>query len=60
MDALTLKIVYAGKDITADVSPYCQGLSYTDFLSGQSDEVELEFDDKDGLWRQKKMDVFLF
>ena len=53
MDALTLKIVYAGKDISADVSPYCQGLSYTDYLSGQSDEVELEFDDKDGLWRQE-------
>ena len=53
MDELKLKIVYAGKDITADGAPYCTGLSYTDYLSGQSDEVELEFDDKDGLWRQE-------
>ena len=43
-------LAYEGKDITADIAPYLLSLSYTDFLEGQSDEVQAEFEDTDGRW----------
>lgn len=45
------RIVYEGKDISADISPYLLGVSYTDKLSGESDELELRLEDTDGRWR---------
>lgn len=51
MVGLKLKIIYAGTDITADVSAYCTGVTFTDALTGKSDELELSFDDSDALWR---------
>ena len=41
---------YEGKDITADIAPYLLSLNYTDFLEGQSDELQVEFEDTDGRW----------
>lgn len=43
-------IAYEGKDITADIAPYLLSLTYTDFLGGQSDELEVEFEDTVGRW----------
>lgn len=51
MDGIALKIIYEGTDITADVSPMCTTVRYTDFWRSQSDELELEFEDTNGLWR---------
>lgn len=41
---------YEDKDITADVAPYLIAFTYTDYLEGQSDELEVEFEDTDGRW----------
>lgn len=45
------RIVYEGKDISADISPYLVSVGYTDRLSGESDELELRLEDTDGRWR---------
>lgn len=45
------RIVYEGKDISADISPYLLSVGYTDRLSGESDELELRLEDTDGRWR---------
>ena len=43
-------IKYEQKDITSDIRPYFLSLSYTDYLEGQSDEIQLELEDVDGRW----------
>lgn len=49
--AIAFKVSVAGKDITADVSNMVTGITYTDKTEGESDSVELQFDDTDALWR---------
>jgi len=60
MDALRLpselarsrySVRYAQKDVTSDVSPYLLSLTYTDYLTDQSDELELALEDVDGRWK---------
>lgn len=41
---------YENKDITADIAPYLISFVYTDYLEGQSDELQVEFEDTDGRW----------
>jgi phage protein D len=41
---------YGHKDITSDITPFVTGVTYTDYLSGQSDELSLELEDTDGRW----------
>lgn len=41
---------YGHKNITNDVSPYVLSVTYTDYLSGQSDELEVQLEDADGRW----------
>ena len=43
-------IKYEQKDITSDIKPYLLGISYTDYLGGQSDELQVDFEDVDGRW----------
>lgn len=45
------EVVYAGKDISTDLQPYLLGVSYTDNQGGKADEVSLDLQDRDGLWR---------
>jgi hypothetical protein len=45
------KIEYENKDITAHISPNVLSVSYTDFEHGQSDEMEIQVEDKDNLWK---------
>ena len=40
-------IKYEQKDITSDIQPYLLSVSYTDYLEGQSDEVQVELEDVD-------------
>lgn len=47
------KVVYEGKDITADLVPYLTSISYTDKVSGSSDEITLTLIDTDGVWRNE-------
>lgn len=44
------QIRYEQKDITADIKPYLIGISYTDYLGDQSDELQLDLEDVDGRW----------
>lgn len=44
-------VQYNGRTITDDVARFLIALTYTDRVSGQSDELQLELDDTDGRWR---------
>lgn len=44
------EISYNGKVISRDISPYLLGVTYTDHLTGQSDELDIELEDTDGRW----------
>jgi phage protein D len=58
MDALTPDQVpqarfvlnYQHRNITHDISQYLLSLSYSDFLSGQADSLDIELDDADSQW----------
>lgn len=41
---------YGQKNITNDITPYVRSVTYTDYLSGQSDGLEVELEDADGRW----------
>lgn len=41
---------YEQKNITSDITPYVRSVTYTDYLSGQSDGLEVELEDADGRW----------
>ncbi|ATD64887.1 phage late control D family protein [Neisseria weixii] len=43
-------LAYEQQDITADIKPYLLSLTYTDYLGGQSDELQVDFEDTDGRW----------
>jgi len=42
---------YAQKDVTRELAAHLIALTYTDYLTDQSDELELELEDVDGRWR---------
>lgn len=45
------RLVYNQKDITHDVSVYVTSVTYTDKLSGESDEIQVVLEDSAGRWR---------
>jgi phage protein D len=45
------KIIYDGKDITADVTDHVLSISYTDNDEKEADEIEITLEDVDALWR---------
>ena len=45
------EVVYEGTDISADLAPYLIGVSYTDNEGGQADEVTIDLEDREALWR---------
>jgi len=60
MDALRLpagmprsrfSVLYAQNDVTSDLSAHLLSLTWADYLTGQSDELELELEDVDGRWK---------
>lgn len=44
-------LTYQQRNITRDISKYLLSLSYTDFLSGQADSLDIELEDTEGKWR---------
>jgi phage protein D len=46
-----IEMIYAGKDITQDVTPYLVQFNYTDHVQGKTDEISFTFEDTDKLWR---------
>jgi phage protein D len=51
MQTPVFKVEYENKDITASIAPNVLSVNYTDFEHGQSDEVEIQLEDKDHLWK---------
>ncbi|SUG53185.1 putative bacteriophage regulatory protein [Salmonella enterica subsp. diarizonae] len=42
---------YNLKDITHDITAYATSITFTDKLSGESDELEVELEDSEQRWR---------
>ena len=56
MEAVTVRrarwvIEYAGKDISADIYPYVLGVTYTDALEGEADDLDITIEDRDHRWK---------
>ena len=45
------ELFYEKKNITKDVSPYVTSIEYTDYEHGQSDELEITFEDSGKQWQ---------
>lgn len=45
------RLTIEGRDVTREVSPYVLSVTYTDHVVGQSDDVQISLEDRDGLWR---------
>ncbi|MGL5270185.1 MAG: phage late control D family protein [Selenomonadaceae bacterium] len=46
----SLELVYEEKNITEDLRPHLKSWSYTDNLSGQSDDLQITLEDRDHQW----------
>lgn len=55
LTAATYKILYNNKNITADISQHLVSLSYTDKVTGEADEFEMQLEDADALWQNDWM-----
>lgn len=44
-------VTYNNKNITAAIAKYMLSITYTDKTAGESDDVEIELEDVDALWR---------
>lgn len=45
------KLTYDQKDITTELAPYILQIAYTDVLKGESDELEVNIEDRDSRWK---------
>lgn len=44
-------VEYEGKDITKDISPYFLQITFTDNLKGETDDLEINLEDRDHRWK---------
>lgn len=47
---VAFELLYNNKTMTADVAPFVLSISYTDYASGQADELDIELENTDGRW----------
>lgn len=45
-------LTYEKKDISAQLAPYVLSITYTDYLQGQSDELDINLEDRDERWKK--------
>jgi hypothetical protein len=45
------ELFYEQKNITKDVSQYVSSIEYADFEHGQSDELQITFEDSEKIWQ---------
>lgn len=45
-----VQVIFDGADITEDIRPYLRSLSYTDSEEDESDKLQIELQDREGLW----------
>jgi phage protein D len=46
-----ISVLYDQKEITSAIDPFLLSLSYEDKVTGESDEINLVFEDSDALWK---------
>lgn len=46
------RLAIEGRDVTREISPMVRSVTYTDHTHGESDELEIEVEDRNGLWRE--------
>jgi uncharacterized protein len=53
MNVLSVKytVLYENKNITNDISKYMLSITYNDKKQGESDEIDIQLEDVDGLWQ---------
>jgi len=51
------ELFYEQKNITKDVSPYVTSIDYTDVEHGESDELQISFEDSEKLWQSNWIPV---
>ena len=51
MNSPKIVVTYNGKNISEDLQPFALGLTYTDKVKGETDEISLSVEDADGRWR---------
>ena len=44
-------ILYNNKNITSDITRFMLSITYNDKTQGESDDIEIELEDKDGIWK---------
>lgn len=47
------KLAYNGTNITADIADYVLSITYTDYLTGKADSLDIELENTDGLWLEE-------
>ena len=45
-----VEVTFDGADITSSIRPYLLSLTYTDSEEDQSDSLQIQLQDRDGLW----------
>ena len=45
-----LNLMFEGKDISKEISPYLKNMTYTDFASGKADDLQITLENTGGLW----------
>jgi hypothetical protein len=51
MNRAFLKLIYNGKDISADIASHVESFSYTDHEGDKADDLQVNLDDSKGLWK---------
>jgi uncharacterized protein len=51
MEKIDFTVLYENKNITSDISKYMLSITYNDKQEGESDEIDIELEDKDLLWQ---------
>ncbi len=55
----SIEVAFDGDSITKSIRPYLLGLAYTDCEEGQADDLQLRFQDREGLWRENWLSAML-
>jgi phage protein D len=50
------KVLFDGSDISADLKPFLMSLSYTDNSEGETDDLQIQIQDRDGVWLYNWLD----
>ena len=49
----SVDVTFDGTDITKDIKPYLQSITYTDDTDDLADDLKIEIQDRDKAWLQK-------